>query len=431
MTVSFSPPARPPAAATSPATLPGSALPAPERSGEQPVSHARRVRRRRSRGVGIGLTLLAALGGLFALGYVPKQRQRAALEADLARTLAEPLAITVVKPRLSDEERAFSLPGSVQALERTSLYSRADGFVSRWLVDMGDRVEAGQLLAELDTPELDRQIEHARASLGESEAEVARAKATRDYSVATLQRYELLAPAGLATQQDLDQRKAQARIDAASIRVAEAKQRAQVAELARLVQLKSFARVVSPFAGSVAQRNVERGTLVSSGDATPLFEVVATDPVRVLVQIPQSRVPAIRAELPASLQVSEYPQQTFEGKVARSSGTLDPTSRTMSVEVRVPNADGRLLPGMYANVRLELASSRRGLMLPATTLVSTGGGMTVGVVDAEGKVTLVPIEIERDQGVELEVKRGLTGTEDVISAPPPGLRDGQVVRVLR
>jgi RND family efflux transporter MFP subunit len=397
---------------------------------DQPASGTPPVRQRLTRKVGVSLTLLAALAGLFALGYVPKQQRQANLEAGVARTLAEPVSVSVVKPKVPSEERAFALPGSVQALERTSVYSRADGFVSRWLVDMGDRVEAGQLLAELDTPELDRQIDQARASLGESVASVAQAKATRDYSDATLKRYELLAPAGLVTQQELEQRKAQTNIDAASIRVFEAKQRAQAAELARLEQLKSFARVVSPFAGSVAQRNVERGTLVS-GASLPLFEIVATDPVRVLVQIPQSRVRDVKSELPAAVQVREYPEAKFEGKVTRSSGTLDPTSRTMTVEVQVPNREGRLMPGMYASVRLELASSRRGLVLPATTLVTTNSGVSVGVVDADGKVRLVPVDIERDQGTEVELKGGLEGSEDVIGSPPPGLRDGQIVRVLR
>jgi RND family efflux transporter MFP subunit len=426
MTLSVSPPEASPVIdePASPSSLPGL-------SADRPGSRTQTARRRRARGLGLSLALLAALGGLFALGYAPRQRQRATLEADLARALAEPAGVAVVKPSVPSEERVFALPGSIHALERTSVYSRADGFVSRWLVDMGDRVEAGQLLAELDTPEIDRQIDHARASLGEGEATVAQARATRDYSKATLKRYELLAPSGLVTQQELEQRQAQANIDAASVRVAEAKQRAQAADLSRLEQLKSFSRVVSPFAGSVAQRNVERGTLVSSSDNTPLFEIVATDPVRVLVQIPQSRVRDVRSELPATLQVSEYPDVTFQGIVTRSSGTLDPASRTMNVEVRVPNPERRLMPGMYASVRLELASSRRGLVLPATTLVTTNSGVAVGVVDSDGKVKLVPVEIERDQGVEVELRGGLQGDEDVISAPPPGLRDGQVVRVLR
>ncbi|MET0413304.1 MAG: efflux RND transporter periplasmic adaptor subunit, partial [Polyangiaceae bacterium] len=380
MTIPFSPPPSPHIDGTP--SIPGTTISLPSPGSDQPHSHTRRARIGRTRGVGIGLSLLAALGGLFALGYVPKQRQRAGLEADLARVLAEPTAVAVVKPKLPTEERAFSLPGSVQALERTRVYSRADGFVSSWHVDMGDRVEAGQLLCVLDTPELDQQIEQARASVGEGDAAVAQAKATHDYSTATLARYELLARSGLATMQELEQRRAQVNIDAASTRVAEAKRRAQTAELRRLGQLKSFARVVSPFAGSVAQRNVERGTLVSAGAGAPLFEIVATDPVRVQVQIPQSRVRDVKSELPALLAVNEYPDRKFQGKVTRSSGTLDPASRTMNVEIRVPNGDGLLLPGMYANVKLELASSRRGLLLPATTLITTSDGIAVGVVDA-------------------------------------------------
>jgi RND family efflux transporter MFP subunit len=290
-------------------------------------------------------------------------------------------------------------------------------------------VTAGQLLAELDTPEVDREIEQARASLARAEASIVQAAATLEFTTSTSKRYASLAKEGLISRQELDERLAQANVDTASVRVAEAERNARRADLRRLEQLQSFARVVSPFAGTVSARNVERGTLVNAGAANPLFEVVALDPVRVFLQVPQSLVQDIKPGLAVEIRLNEYPNESFPGELTRSSGTLDPDSRTMNVEVRAPNPEGKLLPGMYASVRIGLTSSRRLLILPATAIMNQTTGSFVAVVDGEHKVRLRPVEIERDSGAEVELGSGLNGDEQVIGAPGPDIVEGLSVQI--
>jgi len=372
---------------------------------------------------------LGALGLLFSLGYFPRQARRAALAAEADRIAREPVSVGVVSPVRAQATRSLLLPGSIQALERASVYSRANGYVKSWRADMGDHVEAGELLAELDTPELAREIDQAAAALAQAGASILQAQATLAYSRSTLERYSSLASLGLASQQELDERKAQASVSAANLRVAEAERTARAAQLQRLEQLASFARVVAPFAGNVAARNVERGSLVSAGADNPLFEIVAKDPLRVFIQVPQSLVQGVQPGIQAQLELSEFPGVPFAGVLTRSSGTLDPQSRTMKVEVRVPNPDGKLLPGMYASVRLELVSSQRSFLLPATTLLNRKAGTVVAVVDDQDRVRLLPVEIERDSGAEIEIDAGLTGSERVIRAPRPDIAEGQTVRV--
>jgi len=395
---------------------------APADRATPPVRGGKRGRQLVALGVG-------ALGLLFSLGYFPRHARRAALAEEADRIAREPVSVGVVTPVRAQATRSLLLPGSIQALERASVYSRANGYVRSWRVDMGDHVEAGELLAELDTPELAREMDQAAAALAQADAGILQAEATLAYSRSTLERHSSLASLGLTSQQELEERKAQASVSAANVRVAETERRARAAQLQRLEQLASFARVVAPFTGSVAARSVERGSLVSAGADSPLFEIVAIDPVRVFIQVPQSLVQGVQPGIPAQLELSEFPGVSFAGVLTRSSGTLDAQSRTMKVEVRVPNPDAKLLPGMYASVRLELTSSQRSFLLPATTLLNRKAGTVVAVVDDEDRVRLRPVEIERDSGAEVEIDGGLTGSERVIRAPRPDIAEGQSVRV--
>lgn len=384
---------------------------------------------RRPRPRWLALAAVAGLGALFSVGYVPKHAREAALARAAAARSIEPPRVVTVRPTPSKAERPLMLPGSIEPLETARVHSRASGFVTEWFADMGDRVEAGQLLARLDTPELDRETEQARATLERADASILQAKATAEYSASTHRRYAALAPEGVISLQELAQYAAQAHVDAANIRVARAERGARSAELERLQQLQRFARVVAPFAGTVSARHVERGTLVSGAASGSLYEIVVTDPVRVFVQVPQSLVPDVRAGLPVEIGVSEYPGVAFAGELTRASGTLDPESRTMRAEVRVPNPDGRLLPGMYASVVLTLARGRPSFLLPATALVSGAAGPRVASVDGDGNVRLVPVDVKRDYGAEIEIEQGLSGSETIVRAPGPQLRDGTRVRI--
>jgi RND family efflux transporter MFP subunit len=398
--------------------LPGSGVqPSGPRSGVAPARVGRRGR-------WLALASVAALGVLFLVGYVPRRAQQGALAREAAALQVELPRVLTVAPKPTRAERALLLPGSIEPLETAQIHSRASGFVREWLVDMGDRVEAGQLLAQLDTPELEREIDQARATLARANAGILQATATSEYSSSTLQRYTALAPEGLVSQQELAQYQAQAHVAAANIRVATAERGARSADLARLEQLQRFARVVAPFAGTISARHVERGELVTGASSEPLFEIVVTDPVRVHVQVPQSLVGDVATGLGVELVVNEYPGQKFAGTLTRTSGTLDPDSRTMRAEVRVPNADGRLLPGMYASVSLLSKRTRPTFSLPSTALISGGDSAQVASVDADGSVHLLRVEVEHDFGAEIEIKHGLTGSESIIRAPGPQIKEG-------
>jgi membrane fusion protein (multidrug efflux system) len=378
----------------------------------------------RWRGGWLSATALATFAALFLVGYVPRHSRQAALVREAEALQGGLPRVTTVTPKPSRAERALLLPGSIEPLETVQVHSRASGFVSDWLVDMGERVSTGQLLARLDTPELDREIDQARATLARADASIVQARATSEYSSSTLRRYAALAPEGLVSQQELMQYQAQAHVGAANIRVATAERGARSADLQRLEQLRRFARIVAPFAGTISARHVERGELVNGATSGPLFEIVVTDPVRVHVQVPQSLVADVAPGLGVDLVVNEYPGQKFAGTLTRTSGTLDPDSRTMRAEVRVPNAEGRLLPGMYASVSLISKRSRPTFLLPSTALLSGSEGAQVAGVDADGVVRLVHVEVEHDFGAEVEIKHGLSGSETIIRAPGPQIKEG-------
>ena len=385
-----------------------------------------------SKGRAAWLVLAAAmvLGGAFALAYLPKRQERLALAAATQLADRADMRVEVVTPKLGSSDRALSLPGSVQPLEETVLYARASGYVRKWYVDIGDKVKEGATLAEIETPELDQELDQARAQLTQAQASLAQSKANRELSKANLQRYKQLIPSGVVSQADLDQRQAQAQVDEATVNVSQAAIAAQEANIRRLTQLRSFSRLTSPFAGTITQRWVENGALVTAGNGQPLYKVAAMDPARVFIQVPQDVAPSIRPDLAAKVVVREYPGRPFEGKVARAAGELDGATRTMNTEVRVPNADGALIAGMYAEVALTLPAPHRVFELPATALMTDAKGQRVAVIDAESKIHLVPVVLERDTGAVVEIASGLSGTERVAKLGSAAFTDGRPVEVI-
>lgn len=370
------------------------------------------------------------LGGLFAFTYLPRRNARAALEAETRTGEAAAPRVEVVPPKAISSDHSLVLPGSIQPLEETVVFPRVSGYVRKWNVDIGDKVEEGQTLAEIDTPELDRELTGAYAQLAQAKAALLQAEANRDLSKSNLTRYEQLVPAGVATQQDLEQRRGQAHVDAAGVTVAQASITAASANIQRIRDLKGFAKLVAPFAGTVTSRTVERGALVSAGNGSPLFRIAATDPVRVYVGVPQDVAPSVKLDAPAQVSVREFAGQPFAGKVARTSGALDAATRTMTTEVRVPNPDNKLLSGMYAEVSLTLPSPHRVFEVPATALYNDAKGLRVAVVDAENKIHFVPITIERDTGATILVSTGLDGTERVVKLANVQLLEGTKVELL-
>ena len=372
----------------------------------------------------VGLVLL---GAAFMFGYLPRQRAHEALAGSTHATAEQPARVDTVSPKRLEDARTTLLPATIHPLNVTVLFARAQGYVRSYSVDLGDRVKEGQKLAEIETPEIDQQLDQARAELLVAEARLTQASANRDLANTSLARYKALRPAGVASQQELDQRGAQSLVDEANVKAADAAIAVQRANLRRLAQLKAFANVLAPFDGLITARSIEPGALVSANNATPLFELTATDPVRVFVQVPQDLAPSVRVNAKAKLIMREYPARVFEGEIARAAGALDTATRTMRTEVRVPNKDGALLTGMYAQVSLPLSVPHPVFELPATAVISDAQGQRVAVVGDDGVVHLRPVVIERDSGGTIQLASGVQASDRVVKFANSSLSEGQRV----
>lgn len=373
------------------------------------------------------VALSIVVGGAFAFGYFQHRKARGG--TPVAVHESGPVRVEVVKPRESTSDRALSLPGVVRPLEEAKIYSRSSGYVRRWLVDIGDKVKEGQLLAEIDTPELEAQLAQARAQLASSRAAVKQAIAQRDYSKSNSTRFETLADQKLVARGQVEQTQAQAATDEATVAAAESNVVAQEANVRRLVELQAYSKVTAPFAGTIAARTIDRGTLVGGAGATPMFTLVAIDPVRVFLDVPQSVAPSVRPGIDAVITVREYGDRKFAGKVMRTSGSLDPDLHTLSTEIQIPNADGALFPGMYVEAAVSLPVPHRVVEIPSTALYSDAQGLRVATVDGQQKIKFVPITIERDAGATLWIATGLRGDERVVKIAVPSMLDGDPVEV--
>ncbi|HET6981491.1 MAG TPA: efflux RND transporter periplasmic adaptor subunit [Myxococcaceae bacterium] len=373
----------------------------------------------------------AAIAALFLVGYVPRHRAQKALAAATASAVTNAPSVQVIHPKVEGNVRTFALPGNIQALEATAVYARATGYVRRWLVDIGDKVTEGQLLAELDTPDLDQQLQQAREMLGQTKASLEQASANAKYATVTAKRYRALAAEQAVSQQEVDQTASQAAVGVANVHAAQAAIGAQTATVRQLEDLKAFARVTAPFAGTITARNIERGTLVTPGSASgrPLYMIAISNPLRVFVQVPQPFVSGIQVGAPVKVRVRQYPGRDFAGKITRFSGALDPATRTLTVEAQVANDTGELFPGGYADVTLSAIVAHNVSVIPVSALVLDAQGTRVATVDASSKVHFIPVQVGRDEGQSLEIVDGVTGEENVISTPTAGLAEGMMVKV--
>ena len=335
--------------------------------------------------------------------------------------------VDVIKPNTLVSSSALTLPGIAKSFEETKIYPRTTGYVKRWLVDIGDKVKEGQLLAEIDTPDLDAQLSQARAQMSQAVASVKQYEAQRNYSKSNASRNQNLADQKLISGSTLEQTQAQALTDEATLAAAQSNVAAQEANVRRLTDLQSFAKVTAPFAGTITSRSIDRGALLTDTGTTPMYTLVATDPIRVFIDVPQNVAASMKVGTDAIVTVRELPNRKFAGKIARSAGSLDPDLHTMSTEIDVPNEDSALLPGMYVEAALTLPVPHKVVEIPATALYTDSQGVRVAVVDAQNKAHFVPITIERDTGATLWVATGLTGDEKLVKVAVPSLLDGDPV----
>jgi RND family efflux transporter MFP subunit len=326
-------------------------------------------------------------------------------------------SVVTVKPQLSGAGDELVLPGIVQAYIEASVYARTSGYLKNWYTDIGSRVHKGQLLAELDTPEVDRQLDQAKADQNTALANFALSRTTNV-------RWQQLLATQSVSQQDADEKAG----DAAA-KDATAQSAAQ--NVARLNDLESFKRVVAPFDGVITARNTDIGALINAGQSTgaELFRIADTGKLRIYAQVPEAYAGATTTGLKAELRFAEHPGKTYDVEAVRTSNALDPSARTLQVELQLDNRDGSVFPGAYTEVHFKLPSSAQTMRLPANTLLFRAAGLQVATVDSDSKIKLRNITQGRDFGKTIEVLDGIDANDAVVVNPPDSITDGQPVRI--
>ena len=326
--------------------------------------------------------------------------------------------VSVVLPANSANQSSLDLPGRLEAYTRAPIYARVGGFLKAWYVDIGAPVKAGQLLAEIEAPDLDQQLLQAKAAL-------ASAQAAEALATVTAGRWQQLGGANTVSRQTVDEK-------TGDLTVKQALTRAAQAAVDRLEVLFAFKRLTAPFDGIVTARNTDVGALIGaeSSAGLALFVISDVSKLRLTVSIPQNYVPAIKLNTKVQITVPEYPGKVYSGVVDASARSVDAQSGTTRMQIVVDNNSGELMPGAFANTRIELPVNLQALSIPAGALIFDQKGMRVATVDANGKVVLKPVTIARDLGQVVEIATGLAATDRVIDSPPDGLSDGDPVRVV-
>jgi len=360
--------------------------------------------------IALVVALLLAFWGVFS---------RVTARSALARETAEAAVPTVitVKPGRSASGEDLVLPGSVQSYNEAPIYARTSGYLKSWSTDIGTPVKKGQVLAEIDTPEVDQQLSQAQADLATAQANYALAESTN-------KRWQGLLATDSVSKQDADEKAGDAAAKKALLQ-------SGAANLARLRDLESFKRVVAPFDGTVTARNTDIGALINAGQnsGTELFRVADTRKLRVYVQVPQPYAAATQPGLEAKLVFTDRQGKFYPAQIVRTASALNPNTRTLQVELQVDNARGELFPGAYAEVHFKLPVNAESLRIPANTVLFRSAGLQVATVGADNRVVLKSITQGRDFGSSLEILDGLTPADNVVLNPPDSLTDGVQVRI--
>jgi RND family efflux transporter MFP subunit len=359
------------------------------------------------------LLVLAILLGVWGIASRVSSRDKLGRE-----TAAQAVpAVIVQKPRRSPPSEELMLPGSVQAFVEAPIYARTRGYLRMWYTDIGDRVKKGQLLAEIDTPEVDQQYRQAQADFATAQANANLAKITDV-------RWRGLLATQAVSQQDADTRAGQAAASEATAASAQA-------NVARLRELESFKRVVAPFDGVVTARNTDIGALINSGESTGngLFRVASMYKLRVYADVPEPYAPHMKPGIDVQLRFNEHPGKDYPAALVRTAQALDPNFRTLRVELQVDNSQGELLPGSYSEIHFKLPGSSSTWRIPATALIFRSQGLQVALIGPDGRARLTRILEGRDFGTEVEVQSGISGNDQIIINPPDSLSDGGAVRI--
>jgi RND family efflux transporter MFP subunit len=377
-----------------------------------PQSSAQSIRRGLSGRAVLGT--LMVLVTLFLVGMFPRWRANAALTS--AARDQRP-TVSVVTTQRPDGPVNLVLPGSTQAIQETAIYARTNGYVRKWYADIGAKVEAGQLLAEIETPEIDQELNQARAAAQQAAANLELARAT-------LKRWDYLLQRKVVSAQEFDEKKAGSDARQADLTAAQA-------NVKRLEETQGFQKIVAPFSGIVTARTVDNGVLVSAGSAgqsQPLFRVAQTDPLRIYVTVPQTYAYSIKPDQNATVSFREISDKAFSAKVVRTAGALDPATRTLLTELQVANTDGKLFPGMYAEIKFAFPQDERTLLIPGNAVMVQSDGPKVLTVDAKQTIRTRPVKLGRDLGDKVEILSGLDPAEPLVANPSDSLREGVEVK---
>ncbi len=368
---------------------------------------------RRSRYAVIAGVALVIVAGL-ALGVIPRLRAQSKLVAATQEVTLRTVTVTNATRLASSVQLA--LPGDVRAFEETKIYARADGYLLKWNSDIGAKVEAGHVLAEIDTPELDQELNQSRAALAQAQANLVLARSSAE-------RWQRLLKDRAVSQQEVDEKTSALAAREADVKAAEA-------AVARLEKLSSFKEVRAPFAGTITRRHVDTGALIrAGGNASALFDLAQTDTLRVQVNVPQAYLRDIAIGSTVAIAVAEYPGRAFPGKVLRTSGAFDATTRTMLTEIEVPNRNGELFPGIHVDVQLTLAQANPPIVVPARAVIIRGEGLQVAEVDDANAIRLQKVQAGRDLGRTVEIVSGLSDGARIVTNPTDTLVEGMPVRI--
>jgi len=453
-------------------------VPAKVLNGGNGTSHLHLQNRRKSGKWRPFIIPAVAIFLLVAIGVIPRIRQQQELSASSAAVRSALPVVELAKPQVAAAARAIYLPGTIEAVQQTAISARATGYVQKVFVDIGDRVQAGETLATITAPDTDQEVAQARAQLAQTQSALAQAQAEEISSVSTanqqqanvdlakvtVAREKYLFDNGAAAKQDYDQAESSFKVNVASLNtttsnVAAAKAAvdaaaanvvANQANLDRMADLQNFEKVTAPFAGIITARNVDPGayiTAASTGASTAsagvgtaegqssatapgsLFSIGSMDRLRIYVSVPQDEANGIRLGEPADVTVDAIPGKLFKGTVVHTTVALDPTSRTLVAEVRLPNPNDLIRPGMFGNVHLNVATPSGILLIPDPSLLTNSAGTQVIVVDTDRKVHYQTVQVGQDNGQQVQILSGLNATQQIVASPTYDLTEGEEVRV--
>jgi RND family efflux transporter MFP subunit len=377
----------------------------------------------------IGL-IAAAAAVVIALFGILQRRSHEAEVTQWTQQQAIPI-VAVISPHAGAAVQRLVLPGTVQAWYEAPIYARVPGYLKNWYFDYGAHVKKGDILAEIETPDLDAQVAAAQGKLNSARAVVKVREAEKQFAETTYQRWRD-SPKGVVSEQEQESKQADYNSALARLNSATAEVAADQGEVDRLQALESFKNITVPFDGVVTARETDIGALInagSGGNGPELFRVADIHKMRVYVQVPQQLSAEIKAGLTAELHLPQYPEKTFKAAVATTSSAINTSARTLLVELHADNPDGLLQPGAYAQVDFELPSNPNVVQVPTSALIFREHGMEVATIGAGDKIELKPITLGRNLGTEVEVVKGLTLSDRVVNSPPDSLADGDTVRI--